>query len=277
MRGSWWGALGEAYFKAFGRPAHNELLSGIPSSPAEQYAAPYAITEEFTAVYRLHSLIPDDFSFRQHNDNEELLACTFEDLFAGGTTEVQHKIPFQDMLYSLGTSYPGAPVLHNYPNHLRRLPENIDLIKTDLAATDIVRDRERGVPRYCAFRRMLRMRAPKTFQELTDNKQWQDELEKIYGDVESVDLLTGTLAETKPPGFAISDTAFRIFIVMAGRRIKSDRFLTDDYIPEVYTPVGIDWVEQNGFREVLLRHAPVLSPILANVRNTFFPWPKSGS
>ena len=179
------------------------------------------------------------------------------------------------MLYSLGTSYPGAPVLHNYPNHLRRLPENIDQIKTDLAATDIVRDRERGVPRYCAFRRILRMTVPKTFPELTDNEQWQKELEEIYGDVESVDLLTGTLAETKPPGFAISDTAFRIFIVMAGRRIKSDRFLTDDYTPEVYTPVGIDWVEQNGFREVLLRHAPVLGPILADVRNTFFPWPRS--
>ncbi len=275
MRGSWWGALGEAYFKAFGRPGHNELLSGIPSSAAEQYAAPYAITEEFTAVYRLHSLIPDDFSFRQHRDDKELLACTFQDLFAGGTTKVQHEIPFEDVLYSLGTSYPGAPVLHNYPNHLRRLPENIDQIKTDLAATDIVRDRERGVPRYCAFRRILRMTVPKTFPELTDNKQWQKELEEIYGDVESVDLLTGTLAETKPPGFAISDTAFRIFIVMAGRRIKSDRFLTDDYTPEVYTPVGIDWVEQNGFREVLLRHAPVLGPILADVRNTFFPWPRS--
>ena len=133
--------------------AHNELLSGIPSSPAEQYAAPYSITEEFTAVYRLHSLIPDDFSFRNHTDDNERLACTFQDLFAGGTTKIQHEIPFEDVLYSLGTSCPGAPVLHNYPNHLRRLPENINLIKTDLAATDIIRDRERGVPRYCAFRR----------------------------------------------------------------------------------------------------------------------------
>ena len=68
MRGEWWGALGEAYFKAFGRPSHNELLAGIPTSPADQYAAPFAITEEFTAVYRLHSLVPDDFSFRRHDD-----------------------------------------------------------------------------------------------------------------------------------------------------------------------------------------------------------------
>jgi hypothetical protein len=277
MRGSWWGALGEVYFKAFGR-AHDELLSGIPGSSTEQYAAPYSITEEFTAVYRLHSLIPDDYSFRQHNDDKEILACTMADLFLGGTTKVHRKVSFEDVLYSIGTSYPGLPVLHNYPRHLRRLPEKVDQgIMTDLAATDIVRDRERGVPRYCAFRRMLRMSVPKSFQELTENETWQKELEKIYGNVERVDLLTGTLAETKPPGFAISDTAFRIFIVMAGRRIKSDRFLTSDYNPDVYTPLGIDWVEQNGMREVLLRHAPSLHPVLRNVRNSFFPWPRTAS
>jgi Animal haem peroxidase len=278
MRGSWWGALGEAYFKAFGRSTHDELLSGIPGSSTEQYAAPYSITEEFTAVYRLHSLIPDDYSFRQHSDDKEILACTMADLFAGGTTKVHRKVLFDDVLYSIGTSYPGAPVLHNYPLHLRRLPEKIDQgIMTDLAATDIVRDRERGVPRYCAFRRMLRMSVPKSFQELTENETWQKELEKIYQDVERVDLLTGTLAETKPPGFAISDTSFRIFIVMAGRRIKSDRFLTSDYNPHVYTPLGIDWVEKNGMREVLLRHAPSLHPVLRNVRNSFFPWPRAAS
>ncbi len=123
MRGSWWGVLGQAYFKAFGRPLHNELLSGIPNSPQEHYAAPYAITEEFTAVYRLHSLIPDDYSFRRHGDDKELLACTLADLFAGGTTRVHRSEPFEDVLYSLGTSYPGLPVLHNFPTHLRKIPE----------------------------------------------------------------------------------------------------------------------------------------------------------
>jgi hypothetical protein len=259
MRASWWGALGQAYFKAFGRPLHNDFLNGFPESSQQHYEVPYSITEDFTAVYRLHSLVPDAFSFRQLGDDVELLSCTLADVFAGGTTRVHRKVPFEDVLYSLGTSFCGAPVLHNYPMHVRALPENIDQgIFTDLAATDILRDRERGVPRYCAFRRMLRMSVPKSFGELTDNEQWRHVLATIYGDVERVDLLTGTLAETKPPGFAISDTAFRIFILMAGRRIKSDRFLTDDYTPDVYTPAGIDWVEGNGMREVLLRHAPSL-------------------
>ncbi|MEZ5787078.1 MAG: peroxidase family protein [Xanthobacteraceae bacterium] len=276
MRAEWYGILGEVYFRAFGRPLRKELLSGIPNSPQEHYAAPYAITEEFTAVYRLHSLLPDDFSFRRHSDDGDLVSCTLADTFGGGTTRIHRQVPFEDVLYSLGTSYSGAPVLHNYPHHLRRIPEKPEEdLFNDVATIDILRDRERGVPRYCAFRRMLRMSVPKNFQELTDNKDWQRELAAIYGEVENVDLLTGTLAETKPPGFAISDTAFRIFIVMAGRRIKSDRFLTDDFTREVYTPAGIAWVEDNLMRDVLLRHAPALEATLRDVRNSFFPWPRA--
>ena len=46
------------------------------------------------------------------------------------------------------------------------------------------------------------------------------------------------LAEPLPPGFGFSDTAFRIFILMASRRLRSDRFFTNDYSPDVYTPEG---------------------------------------
>lgn len=276
QRASWWGILGEEYAKAHGRRARSELLSGIPLSAQDHHAAPYAMTEEFTAVYRMHSLVPDTFSFRDHADDHELEACELLDVFAGGVRRLYDDVPFADVVYSLGASHPGALVLHNYPTHLRKLPEKPEQqLFNDLAATDVLRDRERGVPRYCAFRRMLRMSVPASFAELTDNVAWQRELKEVYGTVERVDLLTGMHAETPPPGFAISDTAFRIFILMAGRRIKSDRFLTDDYTPEVYTEAGIAWVEANGMREVVLRHLPELAPRVADLRNMFFPWPRA--
>ena len=50
--------------------------------------------------------------------------------------------------------------------------------------------------------------------------------------------MIGMYAEPKPKGFGFSDTAFRIFILMASRRLESDRFFTDDYRPEVYTQAG---------------------------------------
>jgi hypothetical protein len=81
-------------------------------------------------------------------------------------------------------------------------------------------------------------------------------------------------AETLPPGFGFSDTAFRIFILMASRRLKSDRFFTIDFRPEVYTPAGFAWVQDNSLRAVLERHVPQLRPHFANIRNVYFPWDK---
>ncbi len=37
----------------------NEVAHGIPGSETDQHSAPYAMTEEFTAVYRMHPLLPD--------------------------------------------------------------------------------------------------------------------------------------------------------------------------------------------------------------------------
>jgi Animal haem peroxidase len=79
-------------------------------------------------------------------------------------------------------------------------------------------------------------------------------------------------AERRPAGFAFSDTAFRIFILMASRRLNSDRFFTEYYTPGVYTRAGLNWIEDNTMATVLLRHHPELAPALATVGNAFKPW-----
>jgi hypothetical protein len=63
-----------------------------------------------------------------------------------------------------------------------------------------------------------------------------------------------------------------VFVLMASRRLEADRFFTDDYRPEVYTSTGIEWVEENDMRSVLLRHFPELEPSLRDVANPFAPW-----
>jgi hypothetical protein len=59
---------------------------------------------------------------------------------------------------------------------------------------------------------------------------------------------------------------------MASRRLKSDRFFTRDYTAEMYTQVGIDWVNDSTMVSVLLRHYPSLAPAFRGVRNAFAPW-----
>jgi hypothetical protein len=273
MRGNFWGLLGEEYARAYGRVGTGEILSGIPGSPTDHHTAPYAMTEEFTAVYRMHSLLPDEFSFRSHKDGREIAKLDFAAVTGAGVRELYTKVPYEDVLYSLATSHPGALALHNYPQGLRRLHKKDDIF-VDVASTDVLRDRERGVPRYCAFRRRLGMSVPKSFAELTSNPDWQRDLAAVYKSVEQVDLLVGMHCETLPPGFGFSDTAFRIFILMASRRLKSDRFFTIDFRPEVYTPAGFAWVQDNSLRAVLERHVPQLRPHFANIRNVYFPWDK---
>jgi hypothetical protein len=282
MRGNFWGILGEQFNNAFGRVGNGEVLSGIPGSSADHHGAPYAMTEEFSAVYRLHSLMPDEFSFRRRDDDAEILHANLAGVSSGGVRDIYQKVSFPDTLYSLCTSHPGALVLHNFPNELRRLARQDDIF-LDLAAVDILRDREHGVPRYCDFRRRIECYVPRSFEELTDNPEWQRELREVYDSVEDVDLLVGTLAESQcaaygtPPGFGFSDTAFRIFILMASRRLKSDRFFTDDFRPEVYTPAGFNWVRDNSLRTVMERHCPELRLHFADARNIFFPWAKAES
>jgi hypothetical protein len=129
------------------------------------------------------------------------------------------------------------------------------------------------VPRYNQFRRLLRKDPVKSFDELTTNPEWRDQIKRVYGgDLEKVDLMTGLYAEPLPDGFGFSETAFRIFILMASRRLKSDRFFTDDYRAEIYTEFGIDYLKKTSMLDVLKRHYPQLAPALAGVDNAFHPW-----
>ncbi len=186
----------------------------------------------------------------------------------------QDKLSFGDVFYSFGINFPGAITNHNYPDFLRDLKTPTDDFHRDMGTVDILRDRERGVPRYCAFRRMLRMSVPKTFEDITGGKkELAAELSEVYnGDIEAVDALVGSHSEPLIPGFGFSETAFRIFIVMASRRLKSDRFIAGQWDPKTYTKEGFQWVQNNGMKDVLIRHYPELKETLNNSKNVFAPW-----
>ncbi|MDO8479840.1 MAG: peroxidase family protein [Candidatus Rokubacteria bacterium] len=286
MKGNWWGFASERIKKAFRRISESELVSGIPGSVTDHHGADYCLTEEFVSVYRMHALMPDSVDVHAVANGEKLKTFILgsetdrDPLDVVGpfarTRALAGGAGMADLFYSFGIANPGALVLHNYPEWMRRLqrrnndgsPDEV----IDLAAIDILRDRERGVPRYNRFRELFHMRRVKSFEELTSNPEWAKEIKKAYGDVDNVDLMVGMYAETPPLGFGISDTAFRVFILMASRRLKSDRFFTTDYTPEIYSRAGLDWVENNGMRTVLLRHYPVLAAALYHVQNPFSPW-----
>jgi hypothetical protein len=183
------------------------------------------------------------------------------------------------MLTSLAVARAGRLALHNYPDSLRNLPRSPEDVRTgdepriDLATIDVVRDRERAIPRYNDFRRMLRLPPARSFEELAGGDAATAEaLRRVYGDVELVDLMIGLYAEPLPDGFGFSETAFRIFVLMASRRLKSDRAFTDEWTPEVYTREGMRWIERRTMADVIADHLPTLRPIIRDVKRPFEPW-----
>jgi hypothetical protein len=275
LRANWFGLAGERLWKAVGRVSDSEVISGIPGSETNHYGVPYTLTEEFTAVYRMHPLVPDDYSFRRAADDSHLRDLPFRDLTGPAAEAVQDEIHPGDIIYSLGTEHPGVVSMHNFPRDLQdfKRPNGEPL---DLAATDVLRIREIGVPRYNEFRRLMHLKPAKDFDDLTDNAEWAKQIRRVYrDDIERVDLMVGMYAETRPKGFAFSDTAFRIFVLMASRRLNSDRFLTRDFNTEVYTPAGMQWLRDNNMTTVLLRHYPDLAPAMRGVANAFWPWQRT--
>ena len=280
-RRTWHGTVPPEWRPAL-RRFRDEVLTGIPGSRLSHDGAPYALTEEFVAVYRMHQLIPDEVAFRRVSDG----AAT--QTYATAELTIEHgdpgrprarlaEIGLADAIYSLGTAHPGEITLHNHPQFLQAYrPTDGHGLALNLGMVDILRTRQTGVPRYNAFRRLFRLAPAESFHEIANgNPKWAKEIREVYaGRLDDVDLLIGMYAERKPKGFAFSDTAFRVFLLMAARRLRSDRFFTTDYTPEVYTPEGLQWIEEATLAGLLLRHFPELRPALDRVPgNVFEPWP----
>ncbi len=272
MNANWWGLVGERVTKSLGRLGSSDVISGVPGSSTNHHGVPYSLTEEFVAVYRMHPLLPDDFTFRSSKSGEVMQEHTFPELGALQARTRLEELTVANAFYSFGVAHPGAITLHNYPRFLQHF-ERPDGTILDLAATDVLRNRERGVPRYNDFRRLFHLKPAETFDELTGNASWASEMRQVYdNDLSRVDLMVGLYAERLPRGFGFSDTAFRVFSLMAPRRLKSDRFFTSDYTPDVYTKMGIEWINDTTMADIILRHYPQLRPSLQGVDNAFSPW-----
>ena len=93
---------------AQGRLYDDEVVSGIPGSETNHYGVPYSLTEEFVAVYRMHPLIPDDYSFRAAADDSAIREATFREIAGPYATGVMEEIPISDLSTRSGRSIPGS-------------------------------------------------------------------------------------------------------------------------------------------------------------------------
>jgi hypothetical protein len=250
----------------------NEDIGGIVGNPINKHSCPFGLSEEFVEVYRLHSLLPEKLKL-QHRGKNDTKEVPLTETRQRGSTRITRDYAVSDLFYCFGNQQPGALVLNNFPRFLQELSFAGNPF-LDVGTVDIVRARERGVPRYNEFRRQLGLNPIRSFDDLTDCPNLRRKLKSVYDNVEDLDLLIGTLAEgQRPTNFGFGETLFQIFILNASRRLQADRFYTDCYNEDVYTPEGLRWIDRTDLKTVILRHYPELADTgLANIKNAFEPW-----
>jgi hypothetical protein len=137
------------------------------------FGSPFNFPEEFITVYRLHPLVPDLIEYRDLHAGPDAIQKKIPvvNTFRGLATEQMRSGGIANWALSMGRQRVGALSLFNHPQFLQNLPMPRLHSKTnllDVAALDILRDREHGVPRFNEFRRQLGLRQLTSFDDFID-------------------------------------------------------------------------------------------------------------
>ncbi|XP_020215718.2 alpha-dioxygenase 2 isoform X2 [Cajanus cajan] len=286
MRINWYGFLGKKFKDLFGNICGPVLSGLVGLREPRDHGVPYTLTEEFVSVYRMHSLLPDEIVLRDIKPSTGEYKCPpmletvpMREMLGKEGERRLSNIGMEQMLVSMGHQSCGAIALWNYPTCLRNLiAHNVDgedrPDPVDMATMEVYRDRERGVARYNEFRRNLLMIPISKWEDLTDDEEVIEALKEVYeDDVEKLDLIVGLHAEKKIRGFAISETAFFIFLMMASRRLEADRFFTTNFNSKTYTDKGLEWVNRTeSLKDVIDRHFPEMTKNWMRCSSAFSVW-----
>ena len=144
------------------------------------------------------------------------------------------QLRLHNMLYSFGIAHPGAITLHNYPRSLQRLRARRRQRRDHRPLGG--RHRPHPPARRAALQRLphrpaqaARSSAGKSCATIP--RRVRDHARALQATSTRSTRWSACSPSRRRQGFGFSDTAFRIFILMASRRLQSDRFLTVDFRP----------------------------------------------
>jgi hypothetical protein len=137
------------------------------------FGSPFNFPEEFITVYRLHPMLPDLIEFREWNNEPNVIRHKVPviETFRGQATEVMRQKGLANWALSMGRQRLGELTLQNHPQFLQNLKMSRLQSSTqqiDVAALDLIRDRERGIPRYNEFRRQYGLKQLTSFDDFVD-------------------------------------------------------------------------------------------------------------
>jgi hypothetical protein len=185
------------------------------------FGSAFNFPEEFVSVYRLHPLLPDLIEYREPARPDVIASrVPIVETFRGKATPFMRERGVAPWALSLGRQRLGLLLLQNHPRFMQNL--RIDRLQSptrqiDIAALDLIRDREHGVPRFNEFRRQYGLRQLTSFDDFIDARlpagspaaadqaRLAAALRDVYGQHKCDAAKVITRAQRNPDGSPIND------------------------------------------------------------------------
>lgn len=147
-----------------------------------------------------------------------------------------------------------------------RLFEVAHEVALDLAAINIQRGRDHGLPGYNAYREFCNLTVAETFDDLQyeiRNGKLREKLKHLYGHPGNVDVWVGGILEDVVPGGKVGPL-FRCILVEQFRRLRDgDRFWYEN--PSVFKPEQLTQIKQSSLARVICDNGDNITEINENV------------
>ncbi|XP_021933009.1 peroxidasin isoform X5 [Zootermopsis nevadensis] len=139
-------------------------------------------------------------------------------------------------------------------------------VALDLAAINIQRGRDHGIPGYNAWRTFCNLSEAHTFEDLRNeisSQSLRDALKELYGHPGNLDIWVGGILEDQLDGAKMGPT-FRCLLVEQFRRLRDgDRFWYEN--PSVFKPEQLTQIKQVSLGRVLCDNGDDISDVTKDV------------
>ena len=211
------------------------------------------IANEFsTSAFRVgHTLVGDDIEFLDNNGNAVRPAIALANAFFDPRVVEQTGIdPILKYLASDRAQEVDTKVVDGLRNFLFGPPGAGGM---DLAALNIQRGRDHGLADYNTTRAAYGLPKVNSFAQITSNTDLQAALQKLYGNVNNIDLWVGGLAEGHVRGGSVGALFERIIADQFTRLRDGDRF----FFERVFSGRDLQALEHTTLADVIQRNSGV--------------------
>uniref|UniRef100_A0A3Q3MD66 Peroxidasin n=1 Tax=Mastacembelus armatus TaxID=205130 RepID=A0A3Q3MD66_9TELE len=181
-----------------------------------------------------------------------------------------------DTIYHEARKIVGAQMQHITYSHwlpkllntelTERLFSMAHAVALDLAAMNIQRGRDHGIPSYNDYRTFCNLTSAQTFDELKNeikNPSVLEKLQRLYGTPLNIDLFPALMAEDLVPGSRLGPTLMCLLATQFRRLRDGDRFWYEN--PGVFTAAQLTQLKQASLARVLCDNGDNITRIQQDV------------